>query len=43
MMPHEQFERLGQVSQHMPPISYLNGVWSSCSGSISQSRSPDHG
>jgi hypothetical protein len=42
MMPHEQFERLGQVSQHMPPISYLDGVWSTCSGSISQSRWPDH-
>lgn len=31
-MPHEQFERLGQVAQHMPAVSYLNGMWSSCSG-----------
>jgi hypothetical protein len=43
MMPHEQFERLGQVSQHMPSVSYLNGMWSSCSGGISQCRWHDHG
>jgi hypothetical protein len=42
VMSHEKFESLGQVAQHMPSVSYLDGLWSPCSSGISQSRSPDH-